>query len=114
MHRETGGKREHRLRVYSELIFGHEADKPANGTTNYNRTCMPYPFKGEMTVDESATDFRIAIDGFKENCAPHHRCSPYAGIPLFSCVPPCEGSGRGERLKMSPHVFPHILQDRHD
>ena len=66
MRRETGGKGEHRLRVYSELIFGHEADKPANGTKNYNRTCMAYPFKGEMTVDESATDFRIAIDGFKK------------------------------------------------
>ncbi len=66
MRRELGGKREHRLRVYSELIFGHEADKPAKGTKNYNRTCMPYPFMGEMTVDESASDFTVAIDGFKK------------------------------------------------
>lgn len=64
--REVGGKREHKLRVYSELIFGHEANKPAPGTRNLNRTCMPYPFKGEMTVQEAASDFKIAIDGFKK------------------------------------------------
>ena len=52
--------------MYSELIFGHEADKPAVGTKNYNRTCMPYPFMGELTVDEAASDLWIAIDGFKK------------------------------------------------
>ena len=62
--REIGGKREHRLRVYSELIFGHEANIPAPWTNNYNRTCMPYPFIGEMTNEEAASEFRIVIDGF--------------------------------------------------
>ena len=61
-----GGKREHRLRVFTELMFGHMANKPAPGTNDYNRTCMPYPFMGEMSAAEAACDFKIAIDGFKK------------------------------------------------
>ena len=64
MFREVGGAREHRLRVYAELIYGHEANRPAPGTHNFNRTCMPYPFLGKMTAAEAASDFSIAIDGF--------------------------------------------------
>lgn len=71
------GSREHRLRVYPELIYGHEAKKPADGTENYNRTCMPYPFKGEMTVEEAASDFTIAIDGF-------HKTAIYKTGNLYS------------------------------
>lgn len=69
MRREVDGQREHRLRVSSELNFGHEANKPAPGTKKYNRTCMPYPFMGEMTVEEAASDVRIAIDGFEKNAS---------------------------------------------
>ncbi|KAK9822188.1 hypothetical protein WJX81_008625 [Elliptochloris bilobata] len=64
--REMGGKWEHKLRVYTELIFGHQANKPAPGTSNYNRTCMPYPFMGAMSAAHAAADFKIAIDGFKK------------------------------------------------
>ena len=62
--RQVGGAREHRLRVYAELIFGHEANKPAPGTHNFNRTCMPYPFLGELSAADAASDFSIALDGF--------------------------------------------------
>ena len=64
--REVDGQREHRLHVYSELIFGHQVNKPAKGTNNYNRTCMPYPFKARMTAEEASSDFHIAIEGFQK------------------------------------------------
>ncbi len=96
--RETDGKREHRLRVYSELIFGHEANKPAEGTKNYNRTCMPYPFMGEMTVDEAASDFRIAIDGFRKTASP--QVFPHLLAYLYQCV--CSSSAGSSRVTCPP------------
>ena len=66
LRREVGGEGEHRLRVYSELIFGHQVNKPAKGSNNYNRTCMPYPFRGKMSAEEASSGFRIAIDGFQK------------------------------------------------
>ena len=86
--REAGGAREHRLRVYAELIYGHEANKPAPSTHNFNRTCMPYPFLGKMTAAEAASDFNIAIDGFMKTAhyspgAPH-RAACHASITPVS------------------------------
>ena len=51
--------------MYPELIFGHQANKPAKGTSNFNRTCMPYPFKGRMSAEEASADLLIAIEGFQ-------------------------------------------------
>ena len=81
-----GGQREHRLRVFTELMFGHKAAKPAPGTDDYNRTCMPYPFMGEVAAAEAACDFKIAVDGFKKTAhysagAPRARAG--AVIPNF-------------------------------
>lgn len=57
---------EHPLRVYTESIWGHQADKPAPGTGNYNRKCMPYPFQGEVAVQSPASDFHLRLEGFRK------------------------------------------------
>ena len=79
--RPVGGAREHKLRVHSEFIFPHKAKKPAEGTNNYNRTCMPYPFNGELTMREAAGVFELAVEGFSKisyynpgACWPAHTC----------------------------------------
>jgi hypothetical protein len=64
--REVSGGREHRLRVYAEMIWPHEATKPAAGTGNRNRTCMPFPFRGEVPLEDANADFYIRLDGFKK------------------------------------------------
>ena len=66
LRREVHGEREHKLRVYSELIFGHQVIKLAKGTDKYNRTCMSHPFRGRMTAEEASTRFTLAIDGFEK------------------------------------------------
>ena len=71
-------EREHRLRVYSELILGHQVIKLAKGTEKYNRTCMSHPFRGKMTAEEASTGFTIAIDGF-EKTAYYKAEAPTAG-----------------------------------
>lgn len=60
------GDREHKLRVHWEFIFPHKANKPAEGTKNYNRTCMPYPFNGELTMQEAAGVFELTVEGFSK------------------------------------------------
>lgn len=84
--REVGGKREHRLRVFTELMFGHKANKPAPGTNDYNRTCMPYPFSGELSAAEAACDFKIAIDGFKKTA--HYSMGEPRDTGGRTCPPP--------------------------
>ena len=66
LRREVHGEREHRLQVYSELIFGHQVIKLAMGAEKYARTCMSHPFRGGMTAEESSTRFTLAIDGFQK------------------------------------------------
>lgn len=81
--REVDGEREHKLRVYSELVFGHQVNKPAKGTSNYNRTCMPYPFKARMTAEEASSDFHIAIEGFQKT-AYYKPGAPYTDAKHFT------------------------------
>ena len=65
MGRAVSGGRKHRLRVHAEFIFPHKAMKPKEGNENLNRTCMPYPFQGELMAKEAAGVFELAVDGFK-------------------------------------------------
>ena len=64
--RPVGGDRVHKFRVHAEFIFPHQANKPAEGTKNYNRTCMPYPFNDELTMREAAGVFELAVEGFSK------------------------------------------------
>ena len=53
------------MRVHTELVYGHIADKPATGTSNFHRKCSPYPFSGEVAVQSPACDFYLRLQGFK-------------------------------------------------
>ena len=64
--RAVGRARKDRPRVYKEFIAPHKANKPAEGTNNFNRTCMPYPFQSELSMREAAGVFELAVDGFSK------------------------------------------------
>ena len=81
MRRSVKTKVEHRLRVYSEMVYGHKALKPAPGTNNFNRTCMPYPFLGKVLASEADGDFELVVDGFYQTAY-----LSQGGIPLSSPV----------------------------
>lgn len=57
---------EHPVRVYTELVYGHIADKPAPDTSNHNRKCSPYPFAGEMAVQSVTGNFLLSLEGFNK------------------------------------------------
>jgi len=83
--REGDAIAEQPLRVYTELIYGHYADKPAGGTGNYLRKCMPYPFAGEVAARAPGAEFRLRVDGFRKTAA----FRPGAGPPTLAAQPAC-------------------------
>jgi len=85
--REKGGKREHRLRVYAEIIWPHEALEGAGGMSNRNRSCMPFPFKGEVPAEDAQSDFYVIVDGFKR--AGLYETGAARGRLRSACQPAC-------------------------
>ena len=63
--RESTSTVEHPMRVHTELVYGHIADKPATGMSNFHRKCSPYPFSGEVAVQSPACDFYLRLQGFQ-------------------------------------------------
>ena len=54
------------MRVYTELVYGHIADKPAPDTSDHNRKCSPYPFAGEMAVQSVTGNFLLSLEGLNK------------------------------------------------
>ncbi len=62
--REVGGKRAHRLLVYTETMWAYETLTPARGPSSANHSCVLHAFLGELPLQDASRSFHIAIDGF--------------------------------------------------
>jgi len=48
-----------RFRVLRELMAGFNAERPAPGTDDYYRMCVPYPVELALSAAEAAADYTL-------------------------------------------------------
>jgi hypothetical protein len=80
-----GERRALRFRVLRELMAGFNAERPAPGTDDYYRMCVPYPVELALSAAEAAADYTLHVGGITD----YAYFSPGALALGRPCTPCC-------------------------